>query len=38
MRQRRKTGEEGKYDTLQIVLYQSLHLVAQHAYEKKGNR
>ena len=26
----RKIGEEGKYDTLQIVLYQGLHLVAPH--------
>ena len=38
MGQRRKTGEEGKYDTLQVVLYQGLHLVARHAYETQGNR
>ncbi len=34
---RRKIGEEGKYDTLEIVLYQGLHLVARHSHERQGN-
>src|SRR4029077_12120631 len=29
--ERRQTGEERKFDSLQVVLYQSLHLVAPHA-------
>ena len=37
MRQRRKTGEEGKSDTLQVVLLQGLHLVATHAPETQGD-